>query len=624
MPSLNRSQYNFDMRKLFDREISKSTFMRSINVLSKSDQKRIILVICIQVSMGLIDLLGVAIIGVLGALAVSGVQSAQPGNRVNWILVNLHLSDKSFQQQVAFLGIAATTILVSRTLFSVVFTRRILFFLSRRAAVISTNLISRLLAQPLLKIQERTFQDSIFAITSGVNSITLGVIGSTVILISDTSLLLIMTAGLFIVDPLIAFSSILVFSGIGLVIYRLMHTRAESLGREESRLSIKSNEKILEVLEAYRESVVRNRRDYYVREIGKLRFRSSNVLAELSFMPNISKYVIESTVVLGALAISGVQFATQDAPHAIAILAVFLAAGTRIAPAVLRVQQGALQIRSSLGVATPTLGLISDLENVYPMETVNDNPNTDHYNFDGSIFLDNVSLTYPGNLHQSLINVNLDIPAGCSVALVGPSGAGKTSIVDVILGVIVPTEGAVVLSGVSPVKCTQIWPGAIGYVPQDVSIINGTIRENVALGFPSETATDQMVFDAVKSAHLSELVSSYPKGLDTQVGERGNKISGGQRQRLGIARAMFTKPKLLVLDEATSALDGESESIISNTITGLRGQVTVLMIAHRLSTVRNADLVVYLDGGRVKAQGTFQEVRSQVPDFDRQAKLMGL
>lgn len=598
--------------------------MRSINVLSKSDQKRIILVICIQVSMGLIDLLGVAIIGVLGALAVSGVQSAQPGNRVNWILVNLHLSDKSFQQQVAFLGIAATTILVSRTLFSVVFTRRILFFLSRRAAVISTNLISRLLAQPLLKIQERTFQDSIFAITSGVNSITLGVIGSTVILISDTSLLLIMTAGLFIVDPLIAFSSILVFSGIGLVIYRLMHTRAESLGREESRLSIKSNEKILEVLEAYRESVVRNRRDYYVREIGKLRFRSSNVLAELSFMPNISKYVIESTVVLGALAISGVQFATQDAPHAIAILAVFLAAGTRIAPAVLRVQQGALQIRSSLGVATPTLGLISDLENVYPMETVNDNPNTDHYNFDGSIFLDNVSLTYPGNLHQSLINVNLDIPAGCSVALVGPSGAGKTSIVDVILGVIVPTEGAVVLSGVSPVKCTQIWPGAIGYVPQDVSIINGTIRENVALGFPSETATDQMVFDAVKSAHLSELVSSYPKGLDTQVGERGNKISGGQRQRLGIARAMFTKPKLLVLDEATSALDGESESIISNTITGLRGQVTVLMIAHRLSTVRNADLVVYLDGGRVKAQGTFQEVRSQVPDFDRQAKLMGL
>jgi ABC-type multidrug transport system fused ATPase/permease subunit len=612
------------MRKIFSRERSTSTFARSINVLSTLDQRKIIVVICLQVIMGLIDLLGVAIIGVLGALAVSGVQSAEPGNRVNWILVHLHLSENSFQQQVAFLGIAATTILVSRTLFSMVFTRRILFFLSRRGAVISTNLTSRLLAQPLLKIQERTSQDAIFAITSGVNSITLGVIGTTVILISDTSLLLIMTVGLFIVDPLIALSSILIFSGIGLLIYRMMHTRAEMLGREESVLSIKSNEKILEVLEAYRESVVKNRRDYYVREIGKLRLRSSNVLAELSFMPNISKYVIESTVVLGALAISGIQFATQDAPHAIATLAVFLAAGTRIAPAALRVQQGALQIRSSLGVASPTLALLFDLEKVSPMETVSDFPKVEHRNFDASISLKNVSLIYPGNVHPALTRVNLEIPAGYSVALVGPSGAGKTSIVDVILGVIVPTEGSVVLSGVSPQECTRIWPGAIGYVPQDVSIMNGTIRENVALGFPNEAATDALVTEALAAAHLSELISSYPKGLDAQVGERGSKMSGGQRQRLGIARAMFTKPKLLVLDEATSALDGQTESDISNSILKLKGNTTVVMIAHRLSTVRFADLVIYIDGGSVISQGTFEEVRIEVPNFEKQAKLMGL
>jgi ABC-type multidrug transport system fused ATPase/permease subunit len=574
--------------------------------------------------MGLIDLLGVAIIGVLGALAVSGVQSAQPGNRVNWILVHFHLSGRSFQEQVAILGVSATFILVSRTLFSVVFTRRILFFLSRRGAVISANLISKLLAQPLLKIQERTFQDSIFALTSGVNSITLGVIGSTVVLISDTSLLLIMTIGLFIVDPLIALSSILVFAGIGLAIYKLMHTRAEFLGREESSLSIQSSEKIIEVLDAYREAVVRNRRDYYVREIGKLRLRSANVVAELSFMPNISKYIIEATVVLGALAISGVQFATQDASHAIATLAVFLTAGTRIAPAALRVQQGALQIRSSLGVAAPTLGLISDLKNVSALATVNDLPDTNHENFEGSIVLKNVSLTYPGNNHASLKNVNLNIPSGRSVALVGPSGAGKTSIVDVILGVIIPTSGEVMLSGVPPAVCVQSWPGAVGYVPQDVSIINGTIRENVALGFPREAATDDLVFEAITSAHLSDLVATFSNGLDSEVGERGSRISGGQRQRLGIARAMFTKPKLLVLDEATSALDGESESVISNTIAELSGQVTVVMIAHRLSTVRSADLVVYLDNGQIMAQGTFEDVRLQVPDFDRQAKLMGL
>jgi ABC-type multidrug transport system fused ATPase/permease subunit len=490
--------------------------------------------------------------------------------------------------------------------------------------VISTNLISRLLAQPLLKIQERTFQDSIFSITSGVNSITLGVIGTSVILISDISLLIIMTAGLFLVDPLVALSSIFVFASIGIAIYLLLHNRAESLGREESSLTIQSNEKILEVLDSYRESVVRNRRDYYVREVGKMRLRSANVLAELAFMPNVSKYVIEATVVLGALAISAVQFITQDAARAVATLVVFLAAGTRIAPAVLRVQQGALTIRSSLGVATPTLSLISDLTNVNPMEKVTDLPITSHDNFVGSISLRNVSLTYPGNPHPSLHNVNLEIPEGLSVALVGPSGAGKTSVVDVILGVIMPTEGEIVLSGMQPLECVQAWPGAIGYVPQNVSIINGTVRENIALGFPRDSATDELVNQSVSIAHLSELIESFPDGIDTQVGERGGRISGGQRQRLGIARAMFTRPKLLVLDEATSALDGESEAIISATISALKGDVTVLMIAHRLSTVRQADLVIYMADGRVVAQGTFGEVRAQVPDFDKQASLMGL
>ena len=608
----------------FIRNRRTSTFAQSINVLSGSDQQKILVVIALQVIMGLFDLLGVAVIGVLGALAVSGVQSTQPGNRVNWILTQLHLSELSFQEQAALLGIGATIILVSRTLFSVVFTRRILFFLSRRGAVISTNLISRLLAQPLLKIQERTFQDSIFSITYGVNSITLGVIGTTVVLISDISLLIIMTTGLFLVDPLVALSSIVVFAGIGLVIFMLLHNRAESLGREESNLTIQSNEKILEVLDSYRESVVRNRRDYYVREVGKMRLRSANVLAELAFMPNVSKYVIEATVVLGALAISAVQFITQDAARAVATLVVFLAAGTRIAPAVLRVQQGALTIRSSLGVATPTLSLISDLTNVKPMDKVTDLPITRHDNFVGSISLRNVSLTYPGNPHPSLHNVNLEIPEGLSVALVGPSGAGKTSVVDVILGVIMPTEGEIVLSGMQPLECVQAWPGAIGYVPQNVSIINGTVRENIALGFPRDSATDELVNQSVSIAHLSELIESFPDGIDTQVGERGGRISGGQRQRLGIARAMFTRPKLLVLDEATSALDGESEAIISATISALKGDVTVLMIAHRLSTVRQADLVIYMADGRVVAQGTFGEVRAQVPDFDKQASLMGL
>jgi ABC-type multidrug transport system fused ATPase/permease subunit len=168
------------------------------------------------------------------------------------------------------------------------------------------------------------------------------------------------------------------------------------------------------------------------------------------------------------------------------------------------------------------------------------------------------------------------------------------------------------------------WPGAISYVPQDVMVVNGSIRENVALGYPLEAARDELVNSALSIASLSDFVANLPEGLDTNLGERGGKISGGQRQRIGIARALFTKPKLLVLDEATSALDGDTEESISSDIQKLKGSTTVVLIAHRLSTVRDADLVLYMDKGEIVARGTFEEVRNAVPDFDRQAKLMGL
>jgi ABC-type multidrug transport system fused ATPase/permease subunit len=168
------------------------------------------------------------------------------------------------------------------------------------------------------------------------------------------------------------------------------------------------------------------------------------------------------------------------------------------------------------------------------------------------------------------------------------------------------------------------WPGALGYVPQDVVISNGTIRENICMGYPIDIATDERITDATDIAQLTDFVRSLPLGFDTPVGDRGTKISGGQRQRLGIARAMFTRPRFLVLDEATSALDGETEANIADAIQNMKGKATVVMIAHRLSTVREADKVIYLNQGKIVATGTFEEVRNTVPDFDRQAQLMGL
>jgi ABC-type multidrug transport system fused ATPase/permease subunit len=258
------------------------------------------------------------------------------------------------------------------------------------------------------------------------------------------------------------------------------------------------------------------------------------------------------------------------------------------------------------------------------IENVDDTLDVVHKGFVSNIQISNASLTYPKNTTRAISEVTLFIPPGASVAFVGPSGAGKTTIIDVLLGVLNPDEGSVLISGLPPILAVAKWPGAVSYVPQDVVIAAGTIRENVALGYPPEVATDEFVMSALKIAHLDEFVRGLPHGLDTQVGERGAKISGGQRQRLGIARAMFTRPHLLVLDEATSSLDGETEASVSEAIHAMRGLTTVVMIAHRLSTVQNADIVVYLSEGKVIATGTFEEVRNSVPDFDRQARLMGL
>lgn len=601
-----------------------AAIVRSMQVLSRSDQGKVIAVAVVQICMAALDLLGVVAIGLLGALSVTGLQSNPPGDRVSSALRLLHISESPFQTQATILGVGAVLLLVGRTILSIFFTRRILFFLSRRGALISSNLIARLLAQPLLTVQAKTTQETLYAVTKGVELIVLQVLATAVVLVSDLSLLLIMAIGLFAVDPTTAIGTFAVFSLIGYFLYRFMHVRAGALGTKSSELNITSNEKIVEVFGSYRESVVRNRRHYYSREIGKLRFALADASAEINFLPYVSKYVIETTVVLGALLIGAAQVILQDATHAVATLAIFLAAGTRIAPAVLRVQQGSIMIRGSLGQASPTLDLIDVLGNSPMIENVDDTVDIVHEGFQSEINVVNVSLTYPDKSIPAISDITLTIPSGTSVAFVGPSGAGKTTIIDVLLGVLNPDKGSVLISGISPLSAVAKWPGAVSYVPQDVVISAGTIRENVALGYPAEEVTDELVMSALKVANLDDFVLNLPEGLDTQVGERGAKISGGQRQRLGIARAMFTHPHLLVLDEATSSLDGETEASISDAIHALRGSTTVVMIAHRLSTVRSADLVVYLSKGKVLATGSFNEVRKTVPDFDRQAKLMGL
>ena len=355
-----------------------------------------------------------------------------------------------------------------------------------------------------------------------------------------------------------------------------------------------------------------------------MRFELADNLAGLTFMPYVSKYIIEASVLVGALLLGVVQFLMTDSVTAVTTLAIFLAAGTRIAPAVLRVQQGAVQIRKGIGMATPTLDLLETFSintsiprnsKQFPVEVLD----FDYPGFNAEIYAEGVSLTYPGTLVPAVSNISITIQSGESVSFVGPSGAGKSTLIDTLLGVLPPSQGKIELSGIEPLRAAMQWPGAIAYVPQEILIKDGTIRENVGMGFSISSATDELVYEALKIASLDEFVAQLPLGIDARVGENGARLSGGQRQRLGIARAMFTKPKLLVLDEATSSLDEETEQAVSRALQSLHGKVTILMIAHRLSTIRNSDRVIYILDGKIEAQGKYEDVRSKVPNFDIEA-----
>jgi ABC-type multidrug transport system fused ATPase/permease subunit len=344
------------------------------------------------------------------------------------------------------------------------------------------------------------------------------------------------------------------------------------------------------------------------------------VITELAFIPSISKYVVELTVLIAAVLIGGLSFLLQDSNQAITTLAVFMASGIRIAPAVLRIQQNSLMIKSNLGSGASALALLKSDQKSSPEIKIEASKEP----FIARIQFIDACYTYPGADTSAISNLNLNIEPNTVTAITGPSGGGKSTLVDLLLGVLELESGAVEISGFKPRVTTQLWPGKIGFVPQDIYTINGTIRENIVMGFEPGSQKDPDVWNSLEKANLADFVKSLPDGLDSQVGEDGTMLSGGQRQRLGIARSLYTNPELLILDEATSALDSVNEFEVTKALNDLAQSITLIVVAHRLATVREATKLVYIENGKKLSEGTFEQVRNEIPNFNLQAEILGL
>jgi ATP-binding cassette subfamily C protein len=598
--------------------------MRAFSLLSSRDRYKLILVTFIQVLLAVFDLIGVGLIGVIGSLTITGIQSTQPGNRVNDFLEFLNLQNFSLQQQIILISIISAFFFISKTVLSIFFLKRSLIFLGARSAQLSGELTNYLVKKEYSYINGKSKQELIFNLTGGTNSLIIGVLGSLVTILSDLVLITVMLSGLFYIDFGIAIGSLFFFSSVLLFLSKKSSSQARKLGQKSVKYNIQVNELISNLIDTFRELFTRGVLNDYSKQIMNLRKKAALVNSQISLIPYINKYVMEILVVIGVLLLVFTQSVNQEPSRAAGNLAIFLAAATRIVPSILRLQQGFLQIRFSYGGAIPTLSLYDEIK-------VNSSDSKDNENlklfstekFEPNVILEKVNYKYPKSKEFVINSVSLEIKSGSFVAIVGKSGAGKSTFVDILLGVLQPQSGLIRVSGLTPQNAVNQWPGSIAYVPQNIEIIGSTIANNISLNSNDNDKFDESkVWNSLKIAQLENFVKSLPLGLNTLVGDKGAKLSGGQRQRLGIARAFYSNPELVILDEATSALDAETEQALSTAIQSLRGSVTLIVVAHRLSTIKNADLVCYLDRGSIAALGTFEEVKDQVPDFNKQINLM--
>ena len=348
----------FNFRANYRNRVIRDAF----SVLATKDKKRLFFITILQTLLGILDLIGVLLIGLIAVISLNGIRSLPPESNTRSLLIAFGVDSFSFQKQVAVLGAVATLLLVTRTLLSLYFSRKILNYLSRKAALLSSELISKLLSKDLLTLRQRSSQENLYSVTTGVNILYLTLIASLLALFTDLFLMVILFIGILSVDKVMAFITLLIFTSVSVALYYRVQKRISRLSESIVTLTIETNEKFLDAINSFRELFVRNRLSFYRSHLKDLRLKQANSSAELAFIPNLSKYAIEITLVIGSVAICAIQFMIKDASGAVTALSVFLAASSRMAPAVLRIQSGFIAIKSCFGSVERVLSLIKSLE----------------------------------------------------------------------------------------------------------------------------------------------------------------------------------------------------------------------------------------------------------------------
>lgn len=596
----------------------------SWSLLTRMEKILFSLRVLIRFALNGIDIVAVALTGALGAVTASALS----GQRLE--ILGFQLPEPTPGNVVLLVSLVAVMFFVRGGL-AILFQRWTAIFLAGVEIKNTAKVTRYLFSGSLSRMKGYSRAEISFLATSSTSAAFSGVLGSLTTLIIEGAMFLSVFVVFLVVDWIAALAIAGYFGLIVALMQLATARRYLQSGLAMREASVDSGNALLEMVDAYREVAVLSKQSFYLTRLIEAMKVNARTGVNLQILKSLPPYVAQGGLTLGAVGFIIWQLSKGDLQEGLVALGIFFAGSLRMMSAILPLQALWNELRVMQNWVTSAQEILVKLRDV-PEELESDifaptvlQAAADAFNrpTEGlDVVVSDVFFSHVNSETETLSGVNIHIPPGSFGALIGPSGAGKTTLVDIILGLHEPTRGTVTLNGHEPLVLRTSQPGLMSYVPQKPGIVSGTIAQNVALGEYDDAIDADKVWDALERAQLAEVVRKLPEGIHSSLGPQSDALSGGQIQRLGLARALYTEPRFLILDEATSALDASTEASIAQQIRELGRGTTVLVIAHRLSTVQHADVVYAMNQGEIVGSGTFKEVREQVPMIEEYVRLM--
>jgi len=594
----------------------------SLSFLTRRERFTYFALLTVRALTGLLDVFGILLIGVLASIATSkiGGPTAAPIAVLGFQLPKLD------EQGLVVLMLFVLVVFAVKAAIAVLLSRTMTRFIARVESTNATKIAAYILNGSLGDVQKFSKADVQFAVIQSTVYAFTGLFNNLATLVTEGFLLILIGTAFILVDPIAAIAVTAYFGAIIVIIQFAIGSQLKKAGEDAVSGTVDTTGTINDTLDTFREISVLSKQQTFLKRFSVSRARVSESGGTMTFLGGMPRYVVETALILGVVLFVGVLFLSGQIASGLVTIGVFLTGGVRIMASLLPLQNAVAQVKNNVEQARPAQRLLASAASALALEARERELPLPVVEFskDGAlgVAIDSVDFTHPGNDETTLNDISLIIPAGSHVAFIGPSGAGKTTLVDLLLGLISPDRGTVRIGGVEPSLLRVTHPGLISYVPQKPGLVAGTIAENIALGVEKEEIDFERLAEVIEAAHLTEFVAALPQGLSTSVGKQADALSGGQVQRLGLARALYTRPRLLILDEATSALDAGAEAFVTASLDKLGKGVTVIIIAHRLSTVQHSDAVHVVEVGTIAASGKFSILRKTVPMVAEYVKLM--